>query len=89
MTHPTQSLLDKTAMFTPSEITSSGTGIFRVLVKIIATRRAYGREECLVKPVKGAGRAWVRLTSLEFRGSAKKVLAPLIAELVEPPVPEI
>jgi len=28
-------------------------------VKVVKTRRAYGREELLIKPVKGSGEKWV------------------------------
>jgi len=56
-------LVGKAALFTPSEVKSPGP-TFRVGVTIIETRRAYGRDEVLVRPSVGTGSAWVRLKSI-------------------------
>lgn len=40
-------------------------GELRVMVRILETRSAYGREDCLITPVSGSGEMWVSRSRLE------------------------
>lgn len=44
----------------------AGEVTFKVLVKVIGKRRAYGRDEYLVEPVAGEGKAWASSRNVDI-----------------------
>jgi hypothetical protein len=63
---PRKDLVNRILLWYPPEArVPSGEEQFCIRVTVVEARRSYGRDELLIQPVAGRGRAWVSMETMD------------------------